>query len=305
LIFERRAIRTAESPNEVPWARFRWVAYAIVVAALFIAVSPVGSAQTTSTIPTDETFGVYDQAADRALDRVLRDVRDVSAHSAPVQQPSRFAAYADGANRALDRVLTETAQTPTRYKPVVAIPNPANPDLAPQKSAEELSAFADRFWNGRAEDLRAALGRLASIRPALEQILAQEGIPLPFAAMVLVESGANPVALSAKSARGLWQFMPDTALRYGLAVNEQLDERTDLFKSTRAAARYLRDLYRTFGEWRLTLAAYNAGEGVLHEAIQQGHSFDFQFLSDRGLIPAETRTYVPAVFAAANLLQSQ
>jgi membrane-bound lytic murein transglycosylase D len=171
--------------------------------------------------------------------------------------------------------------------------------------SDAITAYANRFWNGRTGDLRAALWRLAKIRTVLDQILAAEGVPSQFSAVVLVESGANPAALSPKSARGLWQFMPDTAARYGLVINDRQDDRTDLLKSTRAAARYLRDLYRTFGEWRLALAAYDAGEGALREAIQRGRSLNFDSLSDQGLIPAETRNYVPAVVAAVNLLQFQ
>jgi membrane-bound lytic murein transglycosylase D len=167
---------------------------------------------------------------------------------------------------------------------------------------DSVKTYADRFWNGRTEDLRAALRRLNGIRPVLEQILHEEGIPSQFAAVVLVESGANPAAVSPKSARGLWQFMPDTAKRYGLVVARQHDDRTDLLKSTRAAARYLRDLYEAFGEWQLALAAYDAGEGAVREAIQRAKSRNFQELSDRRLIPAETRNYVPAVLGAVNLL---
>ena len=88
-------------------------------------------------------------------------------------------------------------------------------------------------------------------------------------------------------------------------VSPQRDDRIDLVKSTRAAARYLRGLYQMFGNWRLALAAYNAGEGALWQAIRRGGSFNFQVLSDRGLIPAETRMYVPAVLAAVDLLSVQ
>jgi membrane-bound lytic murein transglycosylase D len=86
--------------------------------------------------------------------------------------------------------------------------------------------------------------------------------------------------------------VPDTARRYGLVVSERRDDRIDLLKSTRAAARYLRDLYHQFGNWRLALAAYNAGEGALQQAVRRGGSFNLQLLSDRKLIPTETRSYV-------------
>ena len=141
--------------------------------------------------------------------------------------------------------------------------------------------------------MKLALSRMERIRPELERILKEEGVPPRFAAVVLVESGANPQALSPKSARGLWQILPETARRYGLVVGPERDDRTDPLKSTRAAAHYLRDLYQKFGDWRLTLAAYNAGEGAVRVAVQRAGSFNFQVLNDRKLIPAETRAYVP------------
>jgi membrane-bound lytic murein transglycosylase D len=220
------------------------------------------------------------------------------------QTSSPFAVYDERASRALDKVLSDI-ERPDDAAANAPQPEPVIPVASPELPGDAITGYANRFWNGRTDDLRAALRRLAKIRPALEQILAEEGVPSQFSAVVLVESGANPVVLSPKSARGLWQFMPQTAARYGLVVDDQRDDRTDLFKSTRAAARYLRELYRTFGEWRLALAAYDAGEGALREAIQRGRSFNFDLLSERRLIPAETRNYVPAVFAAVNLLQIQ
>ena len=228
----------------------------------------------------------------------------VSSFVCRAQTFSVFAAYDERASRALDRVLGDI-ERPEQFTVDASQPNPSIQIVSPEVAEDAITVYANRFWNGRTDDLRAALWRLSKIRPALDQILAEEGVPSQFSAVVLVESGVNPVALSPKSARGLWQFMPETASRYGLVVDSQRDERTDLFKSTRAAARYLHDLYRDFGEWRLALAAYDAGEGALREAIRRGRSFNFDFLSEQHLIPAETRSYVPAVFAAVNLLKAQ
>jgi len=112
-----------------------------------------------------------------------------------------------------------------------------------------------------------------------------------------VESGLNPMALSPKGARGVWQFMPATARRYGLSVDGAVDHRTHTALATRAAARYLRDLHGQFGDWKLALAAYNAGEGRVWSVIRRTGIRDFDEMSRRRLLPAETRAYVPSVLA--------
>lgn len=131
----------------------------------------------------------------------------------------------------------------------------------------------------------------------IESILAREGVPVELSAVVKVESSGNRFALSQKGARGLWQLMPDTARRYGLQVDARRDERTDVEKSTTAAARYLHDLYSQFGSWPLALAAYNTGESNLQRAIYRAQSNQFAVLSFLRVIPTETRSYVPAVLA--------
>lgn len=145
-----------------------------------------------------------------------------------------------------------------------------------------------------------ALARLERYRPAMEAILRDEGLPPSLVAVVLVESGAMPEALSPKSARGLWQLIPETARRYGLTVSDAADDRIQAERATRAAARYLRDLYRRFGDWPLALAGYNAGEEAVARAIRRAGEANFEGASRH--LPAETRNYVPAVLAAMKLL---
>lgn len=141
----------------------------------------------------------------------------------------------------------------------------------------------------------AATRQLEQLRPWLDPILRSEGVPLDMAFVVVVESGGKADALSPKGARGLWQLMPDTARRYGLVVDAGRDERLDIEKSTHAAAQYLRDLYAQFKSWPVALAAYNAGEHAVRKAIDQTRSDEFAILSSRQVLPAETRSYVPAV----------
>jgi len=137
----------------------------------------------------------------------------------------------------------------------------------------------------------------------LAPILEEERMPVGLLSVALIESGFNPLALSPKGARGMWQFMPATAERYGLSVEPANDHRIHIEHSTRAAARYLRDLYRQFGDWKLALAAYNAGENRIQRIINKTGIRDFEEMSRRGLLPLETRNYVPTVLAAWSQLQ--
>jgi hypothetical protein len=146
--------------------------------------------------------------------------------------------------------------------------------------------------------LRGAVDRVRQLKPTLEPILRAEGVPAELSAVVLVESGGTASALSPKGARGVWQLMPDTARRYGLVVDHAQDERTDVIKSTHAAARYLKDLYARFGTWPVALAAYNAGELAVTNAMSHASPHDFEWLSKNTRLPLETRKYVPAVSAA-------
>ena len=113
-----------------------------------------------------------------------------------------------------------------------------------------------------------------------------------------IESSGNPFALSPKGARGLFQLMPATARRFGLRVDSRIDQRLDPQLSTVAATRYLSSLHALFGDWKLALAAYNAGEGRVLDAIRQSRSRDFFWVSR--FLPEETRLYVPKVLAAPN-----
>jgi hypothetical protein len=142
--------------------------------------------------------------------------------------------------------------------------------------------------------------RIKQLEPTIVPILERHGIPAGLTAVIAVESSGNPMALSPKGARGLWQLMPQTARRYGLVVDNFRDERLDIAKSTSAAAQYLNDLYAQFGSWPLALAAYNRGEQGLADAIRHAHSSDLSRLFASGALPAETRSYVPAVLARWN-----
>lgn len=207
-----------------------------------------------------------------------------------------FSAYHQALSGAADSFLA------TAVRPAAGSQPQAVEAGAHHSDDKGLRQFAERYWDGQQNNVRRAVERVELLRPTLDPILHEAGVPVDVAALVLVESGGRPTAISPKGALGIWQFMPETARRYGLVVTPALDERTDVVKSTRAAARYLRDLHKQFGEWPLAFAAYNAGEGAVQRALQHG-ARDFETMSRSNRLPLETRNYVPAVIAAVNLLE--
>jgi soluble lytic murein transglycosylase-like protein len=150
--------------------------------------------------------------------------------------------------------------------------------------------------------LVSAVRRAVLHEELLRGIFRTEGVPEELIYVGLVESGYRSDAVSSAGAVGPWQFMPETARRYGLVQWRTVDDRRDLEKSTRAAARYLRDLYELLGDWTLAIAGYNAGEyRVLWAARTSGGK---NFWSVRHLLPRETADYVPRVLAAIRIAQS-
>jgi membrane-bound lytic murein transglycosylase B len=207
-----------------------------------------------------------------------------------------FAAYRQALDSAADSALANLVREAAARSQIAK----AAPATTTPPDAKALHQFAEQYWNGNDEAVRRAIARVTELRPVLTPILHKEGIPNEIAALVLVESAGLPAALSPKGARGIWQFMPDTARRYGLVVTANLDERTEVVKSTVAAARYLHDLYQRFGDWQLAFAAYNAGEQTVERALARTGYSDFSRM-DR-VLPEETRNYVPAVLRAIELL---
>ena len=138
--------------------------------------------------------------------------------------------------------------------------------------------------------------------PIFEEALDLYDLPLELKYLPVIESALNPMATSTQGATGLWQFMLRTGQVYGLKVNSLVDERRDPIKSTRAAARYLKDLYDIYQDWNLVLAAYNCGPGTINKAIRRAGG-DKDFWEIYNYLPKETRGYVPA-FIAANYIMT-
>ncbi|MDR0970778.1 MAG: transglycosylase SLT domain-containing protein [Bacteroidales bacterium] len=136
--------------------------------------------------------------------------------------------------------------------------------------------------------------------PIFEEIFDQYSVPHELKYLVVIESALNPNAVSRVGATGLWQFMYSTAKMYDLRINANIDDRKDPIRSSIAAAKYLRDLYKIFGDWELALAAYNCGPGNVNKAIRRSGKNTFWDIYD--FLPRETRGYVPAYIAACYVM---
>ena len=134
--------------------------------------------------------------------------------------------------------------------------------------------------------------------PHIQEVFASEGVPRDLAYLAMVESAFRPVAYSRAKAKGVWQFISATGKRYGLQQDWWVDERSDTEKATRAAARYLKDLYDMFGDWNLAMAAYNAGEGKIQRGIERYKTNDYWKLRQTRALRRETKNYVPLILAA-------
>ena len=141
------------------------------------------------------------------------------------------------------------------------------------------------------------LGLSTYYLPIFEDIFNRYGLPSELKAMAIIESALNPTAVSRAGAKGMWQFMYNTARTYGLRINSYVDERLDVEKAADAAARYLLDSYNIFGDWCLAISAYNCGAGNVNKAIRRAGG-NKDFWSIYHYLPKETRGYMPAFVGA-------
>ena len=147
--------------------------------------------------------------------------------------------------------------------------------------------------------MAASLQRVGKYRGLIQQVLKEEGVPQDLIYLAVAESGFQPQVVNAHSgAGGMWQFMPGTGTQYGLTRNGFFDYRFDPEKSSRAYAKYIKALYKQFGDWYLAMASYNWGPGNIQRDVQKTGYADFWQLYRMGLMPAQTRAYVPQILAA-------
>ncbi|MCK8603670.1 lytic transglycosylase domain-containing protein [Desulfoferrobacter suflitae] len=152
------------------------------------------------------------------------------------------------------------------------------------------------------KSFQACLDRARPYVKQAREIFQQQGLPPDLVYVALVESGFSPTAKSPANAVGMWQFISATGKRFGLRQNRWIDERRHPFKAARAAAEYLSFLYDTFQSWPLALAAYNAGEKRVQDALEATGFETFWELAENGSLPKETRDYVPKVLAAIRII---
>ena len=178
-----------------------------------------------------------------------------------------------------------------------------------------VQKFIDRYSGRLRRSISYMLGASNFYMPIFEEALEMYQLPLELKYLPIIESALNPTAVSRAGAAGLWQFMIGTGKQYGLQVNSLVDERRDPVKSSYAAARYLKDLYRIFGDWNLVIAAYNCGPENINKAIRRANPATAKNQEGEAApvikdywhiypyLPRETRGYVPA-FIAANYIMT-
>lgn len=249
--------------------------------------------------PTKERWDAFVIKFQRALEGdSLEELASCAAEGRPALNALRmvpgYGDLADWLEQRIDEM--EGAQLITGpKKPAPKTPPRPGTTVTPPKAGSQAGQPVPHYdvWLARVRE-RPLPKRADSLMPRLRAAFVAEGVPPELAWVAEAESSLNPSARSPVGAKGLFQFMPETAKDMGLRTSLP-DERTDPEKSARAAARYLRTLHNRFGNWALALAAYNAGQGRVARTLATRNATTFTAIADA--LPAETRMYVPKVCA--------
>jgi membrane-bound lytic murein transglycosylase D len=233
-----------------------------------------------------------DERLEKEFDRVVAGVNELypgGTNDSEAQQKSEPAPIdeTNGITPAPDAGVKAKAQAEIRS---------THSDL-PLMMTDQVAGYIT-YFSGRGRGVfERAFARSGRYHDMIVSTLKQEGVPQDLVYLAQAESGFHPLAVSRVGARGIWQFMASRGRGYGLYHNVWVDDRQDPEKSTRAAARHLKDLYNQFGDWYLAMAAYNSGPGTVQAAVKRTGYADFWELYRRNVLPKETRNYVPIILA--------
>ena len=244
-----------------------------------------------------------DERLQKEFDRVVAGVNDLypgGPSESPIQEAQQEAAQepqqkSEPAPIDETNDLAPTANAGTKAKVEAEIKS-THSDL-PLMMTDQVAGFIT-YFSGRGHGVfERAYSRSGRYHDMIVKTLKDEGVPQDLIYLAQAESGFHPLAVSRVGARGIWQFMASRGRGYGLSHNMYVDDRQDPEKSTRAAARHLKDLYNQFGDWYLAMAAYNSGPGTVQAAVKRTGYADFWELYNRNVLPKETRNYVPIILA--------
>jgi membrane-bound lytic murein transglycosylase D len=252
---------------------------------------------------------------DHAFDLLLKSGLDISTNERLQQEFDHLLAGMDELEPAsapqTDAAAPEQKSEPAPIDETNEITVPVDPNIKAKAAAEvkatpsdlplmltdPVASYITYFSTRGRGTLERALVRSGRYQEMIQRVLKQEGVPQDLIFLAQAESGFHPLAVSRAGARGIWQFMGSRAKGYGLEHDRWMDDRQDPEKSTRAAARHLKDLYAQFGDWYLAMAAYNSGPGTVQSAVKRTGYADFWELYRRNVLPKETRNYVPIIVA--------
>lgn len=219
-------------------------------------------------------------------------------------------------DREVDSLLNEWSVRTYLNTDEACDPSSVNPEFDKETYIDRLSrlpvvvempyndivrSFIDRYAARLRRSVSVMLGASNFYNPIFEEALESYQVPLELKYLPVIESALNPGATSRVGAAGLWQFMIGTAKHYNLEVTSLIDERRDPVKASYAAAHFLKDLYRIFGDWTLCIAAYNCGPGNVNKAIKRAGGVK-DYWAIYPYLPHETRGYVPAFIAATYIM---
>jgi len=239
-------------------------------------------------------------------------VFSLSSVQAQVAKPTPTVTYPAASNQTMNLAVADTMVVDTSLLVETVLNLPSVPEAVLRERLPRLQRqiplpynkvvhnFIDYFTYRKPSYTRTVMERMPFYFPLYEKMLAKHNMPDELKYLSIVESSLNPRAMSRVGAGGLWQFMPYTGKDFNLNIDDYVDDRMDPNKATEAACRYLKDLYRTFGDWELALAAYNCGPGAVRRAMRRTGGTTFWTCYDG--LPKETRSYVPQFIAMTYMM---